>query len=653
MRLPHQVVTFSVLLGLAAVAACTSGGGAEPQDPADGSRLLVTADTTVLERSDEPADAGALERLRATFAAPRLEANYRLTTPRNTPFAFDLVSWRDGGAGAATVAVRHLADGDQEPASDGTSLAAAGIVPHGRALVGGEGWLAANGDGFVRLSLQGRIERDQVLAVTADGDRITLIELRVGDRSAINRPEPEGQPQPNVLSRQTIYSSDSMSFGLPTVAVSGDRTSIVCYEGDRAASFGGARYEMRLQHDAATGVVTGGGSVETSPDSGYWRDHEVAALHNVLAVVRAEEAGMRIRLSFDRGATFAQDVELPVGAVQARLVQVAIAADYTLAVACWRPRSDGTGLDLVLIEGRVAGVDANGSPTWCQFDAPQVVHTMPYGSSPLTTGITWSDGGDLVIGYGASWFTPGPLQWVSTTEFRCATRRFGEAMRDRLVDREEIVGMDPTVAVLGTGASMRIFYAYEARTGLRLASSADGGDTFTAGASFGRAGDHLPAVFAREVGGAVRIDVLYLAAREQGVELHQARWLDGLGSPREDFALTQARLEPATTAHLPTTFWPWGGSSMRSTQVAWLGFDAVLDGDDLVAVYDEVTVESLFLCWGAGLGTWAVAASGPLASPTVGAFEPAVPPPLAPGMTEPVPPVDAGHAHQLVLLRID
>jgi len=651
MRLPHPVATFS-FLGVLAVAACSSGRRAEPQ-PADASRLLVTADTTVLGRSAAPADARSLDRLAlelgATAAASRVEANYRLTTPADTPFAFDLVSWRDGGAGAAAVAVRHLADGDQTPATDGTSLAAAGIVPQGRALATDAGWLSAHGDGFVRLSLQGRIERDQILAVTADSGAITLIELVLGDRSQINRPVRGDEPQPNVLSRQTIYSSSSMSFGLPTVAVSGDRTSVVCYEGDRQAAFAGPRYEMRLQHDAATGAVTGGGTVETSLDTGYWRDHEIAALHNVLAVVRAETNGARVRLSFDRGATFAQEVELPVGEVQSRLVQVAIAADYSLAVACWRPRGDSSGLDLLLVEGHVAGVDANGSPTWFLFDAPRVVHTMPIGSSPLTTGIAWSDGGDLVIGYGASWFTPGP-QWLSTTEFRCATRRYGEELRDRLVDREQIVGMDPTVSVLGTGASMRIFYAYEASNGVRLASSEDGGDTFTAGPSFGQAGDHLPAVFARDVGGAVRLDVLYLAARGQGIELHQARWLDGLASPREDFALTRARLEPSTVP--PQTIWaPSGGGSMRSTQVAWLGFDAVVDGDDLVVAYDEVTVDAMFLCFGAG-GTGAPS-TGVLAPGASAGFQPAVPPPLAPGMTEPVPPVDAGHAHQLVLLRID
>jgi hypothetical protein len=119
MRLPHPVATFS-FLGVLAMAACSPGRRAEPQ-PADASRLLVTADTAVLERSAAPADARSLDRLAlelgGTSAASRVEANYRLTTPADTPFAFDLVSWRDGGAGAAAVPLRPQAEGAHAPAA--------------------------------------------------------------------------------------------------------------------------------------------------------------------------------------------------------------------------------------------------------------------------------------------------------------------------------------------------------------------------------------------------------------------------------------------------------------------------------------------------------------------------------------------------------
>jgi hypothetical protein len=320
-------------------------------------------------------------------------------------------------------------------------------------------------------------------------------------------------------------------------------------------------------------------------------------------------------------------------------------------VTAWQPHAGQAGLDLLLVEGHVHAVDANGSPTWFAFDQPKLVHTMPANSTPLTTGIAWSEGGDLVIAYGASWFGV-PVEgagWLSTTEFRCATRWYGGDLRDRLVDREEIFGMDPTVSVLGQGPTLRIYYAYEGRFGLRLAHSDNGGDKFKLDTMFGQPGDHLPAVFAREKNGGVQLDVVYIAAREQGNELYLSRWLDGPTSPREDVRLTKASTEwttdPPSTA---TGIWSFGGT-MRTTQIAWLGFDAVLQGDEIVAVYDEVTFDG-GCYFGGPIGVWMTTASIPGTMPT---FSPAVPPPLAPGLTEAVPAVDPEHIHQLRLLRLN
>lgn len=268
---------------------------------------------------------------------------------------------------------------------------------------------------------------------------------------------------------------------------------------------------------------------------------------------------------------------------------------------------------------------------------------MPGNSSPLTTGIAWSDGGDLVVGYGASWFGPGPgFAWRSETEFRCATRRYGEALEDVLVDRQEIIGMDPTVAVLGQGAAMKVFYAYEVRDGVRLSVSEDGGSTFAHGAGWGQAGDHLPTVFARSIGGQTRVDVLFLAPRAEGCELHVARWLAWPASPRQDEELTTASFEPFDPGS-----WYFGppGSCVRSTQIGWLGYDAVLDGDQILVVYDQARQSSVF--WGP------VFVSGGLLAPTVSTFVPASPPPLAAGMTEPARAVDADDDHQLFLMRLN
>jgi hypothetical protein len=547
------------------------------------------------------------------------------------------------------VSIRHLKDGALTPSND-ASLIDAGITPQGRGLARGGGWLGARGEGAARLTLQGKIQRDQLIAVTADTGEVTLVEIAIGPLSEIARPLGDGAPLPPGSTRQTIYSSDSWQFGLPTVAVSGDRTSIVCYEGDHLRPTGDARFELRMQHDAVSGAVTGGASALVGGDLGNWRDHEIVALYNVLGVARGEADGVRIRLSFDRGATFAQEQVVALGGGPSRLVQAAMAADYSLAIGAWRAAANGAGLEFVLIEGQPLSLDPQGSPTWFAFTPPQVLHTMPLDSSPMTTGMAWSAGGDLVVGYGASWFASLPnRRWSSTAEYRCAVRRYGGPWLDTLVDREEVVGVDPTVAVLGQGAGLRIFYGYEARDGVRLATSSDAGVTFAAPITVGMPGDHLPTVLARDVAGATKVDLLYLGYRDQGVELHAARWADWPTSPRADLRLTVARTETTIPPQVPGSPFPWYPFAMKTTQVSWLGYDAVLDGDVVVAAYDEVTLDNVMLCLGAPLGVGDRGLGGPM--PT-GGFQASEPPPLAPGLTQPVRSVNPADAHQLVLLRL-
>ncbi len=622
-------------------AACSgSGGDATSAPPA---RLLVTSSTTV----HEPANGAPPVIDLTALGADRLEAHYELTTPANTPFAFELVSWRSDASGFATVTATHVSDGGVEPAANGLSLAMAGMLPLGQGLWSQGRQTAVWGDGLARLSIRGSIEQNQILAVSEGGTGVVVVEINIGQASAINR-MPSTEPEvTSVVSRDTIYSSPSWQFGLPAVAVSGDRTSIVCYEGSRVAGNSDRRYELRLQHDRTTGAVTGGGTEAVSADSGQWRDHEIVALYNVLGVVRSEVDGVHVRLSFDRGATFAQEVHVLPGLTQARLVQAAMAADYSLAIAAWRTRADQAGVDFVLVEGRAVAFDAFGSPTWFQFTAPQVVHTASREVAPLTTGIAWSDGGDLVIGYAANWFEPGPVWgWSSVTEFRCAVRPYGGELVDREVDREEMFGMDPSVAVTGQGAGLRIAYAYETRGGLRLAFSEDAGATFLLGAPFGRRGDHLPSVFMRDIGGQTQIDVLYLAHRELGVELHRSTWPDGPASTRTDTALTKASQQVVPYTGPALSGLPPSPLTLLATQIGWFGYDAVQDGDQLVVAYDEVTCDSLFTC--------SIMIAQPFGTPgTVSSiFTPAQPPPLAPGLTLPMPAPDPAHAHQLKLLRL-
>ena len=630
--------------------ACGGGSSGDRTPPPAPQRLLVTAGTNVLAPTSAAPAAVDVQALNGA----RIDGYYRLSTPADEPFQFELVTW-GAGNGADFVAVRHLRDGDAAAAADGFSLARAGVQPAGQGLAGSGDTFFATGDGFCRLTLQGRIVDEQSFAVWTSGDSIAIVEVEIGLASDINRlPAVEPEP-PSVLSRTTIHSSNSWQFGLPTIARSGDRTSIVCYEGDRQQANTPARYEQRLQHDAQTGAVTGGAEALASSDTGFWRDHEIAALFNVLAVARSEAEGVRVRLSFDRGATFAQDQQVLPGFAPARLVQTAIAADYTLAVAAWRQQADGTGVEFVVVEGWPIAFDGNGSPTWYTFAPAEVLHVIDREVAPLTTGIAWSDGGDLVVGYAANWFeaVPGGA-WRSTTEFRCATRLWGESWQHAEVDREEMFGMDPTVAVRGQGGTLQIFYAYEVRDGLRLAVSDDGGVFWTVAAEFGQPGDHLPSVFVRDgaAPGTATVDVLYLATRAAGTELHRASWAEWGGSPRVDEALTRARF--AVTAFVPSSGLPPGLSLpfvLETTQVGWLGYDAAQVGGELVIAYDEATWDSVNLCTTLGLSfpNAGTTAGGPVYGPI---FNPASPPPLAPGLTVPMPAPDPAHAHQLVLLRV-
>ncbi len=639
LKAPSRALFLAVL---SILAACSGSGDATTPPAGPTARLAVTAGTDVVE----PATGAApvIDLTGTTFE--RVESHYRLTTPADTPLQFEFVSWTADAAGMATIGVKHVRDGGAEVTADPLSLARVGLIPAGQGLQSNGEWTYAQGSGFVRLTFQGRITQNQVLAVHTEGSGVTVVELAIGAASAINRPL-AGEPEASgVILRDTLYSSDSWQFGIPTIAVSGDRTSIVCYEGDRSDPTAEPRYEQRLQHQAVGGVVTGGAALLPPTGYSYWRDHEVVALYNVLGVVRSEAEGVRVRLSFDRGATFAQEVALLPGFTQTRLVQAAMAADYSIAVAAWRSRPEG-GSDFVLVEGRAVAFDAFGSPTWFQFSPAEVLYATNADVTPLTTGIAWSMGGDLAIGYACSRMDNSGVGWMSTTEFRCSTRRYGESFVHTLVDEERILGMDPTVAVLGQGSSLRVFYAYEVRDGLRLAVSADAGQTFVRGPAFGQPGDYQPSVFAREIGGNTRVDVLYLAQRASGTELHRSHWTAWPASPRIDEALTRATLEA-----VPYTGPLWGGAppfanSWRCKQVAFLGYDAVQDGSQLVVVYDEVTFESAYLC---------AMMLMPNASTTAGSLPPtwniANPPPLAPGLTLPMPTPDPAHPHQLMLLRI-
>jgi len=636
----------------ALLAACGGGGAAPP--PAGGGNLQSAALllSAGLENVAPAPDTFSAAVDLARLGMAGVDRVYDLTTPAGEPFVFDLVSRAEGNTGAVRVSVSHAADGGIPPAGGAETLSQAGIAATGGGLAARGPWLDATGDGFTRLTCSGAIDADQVLAVEVDdGERTAtaLVRVRIGPASPINPAAGGGGDYPGVVERRALYSSDSLGFGLPTCAIAFD-TSIVCYEGDRANPFAYERFELRLQFDERTGVVTGGAERETSPDFGNWRDHEIAALFNVIALVRSGSDEVVVKISFDRGASFGQEVRFPAGGQgSARLVQIAMADDYSLGVLYWRSNPDLSS-DLVLVEGHPSAFDGTGSPSQFAFDPPRVVYRNPADVTPLLMGAVYTGTGDFVVGYGFSRFRRLPDgTFESLTQFRCLTRRFGEgAFMGALVDENRIVGRDPSVAVIGD----RILLAAEATDGVRVYESLDFGRTWAPVETVGEPGAHMPSIFARPRGGEVRVDMLYIAHSREGRELHLAVWDDFGTARREDYRLTEAKTEigddPPPGPRPLAQIAPGG---FEVTQLAWFGYDAALDGDDLVVVYDEETFDAFEIFLGAPVSQFD---DGALGTPAPSApFEAAEPPPIKDGLKEPMPPPDLEDAHVLHWLRLD
>jgi hypothetical protein len=667
----NRTVIFAAVLLPLATAACSRGGSGDGPGYS-GARvarapLVLSSGTAPLSPAARGAWADGVDLARLGIRPDEVTAWYDLTTPAGASFQIDVVSRRPGNSGDVLVGLAHASDDGNTPEGGPESVAAAGIVPAASGVAANALWLDARGDGFGCISLRGAVRRDQVLAFRAKGGAepsVALVRIGIGPESAINVAGSTAGDYPGIRESRTLYSSNSWMFGLPTAAVSGDRTTIVAYEGDRSDPGGPARYEMRLQSDNATGTVTGGAAEEASPDSGYWRDHEVTALYNVLALVHSGTEAVTLRLSYDRGATFGQveTLDRGSGGWYPRLAQIAMAADYTVGVAYWKStggesEEDARTTDLVLVQGRPSSYDPGGSPSKFAFDAPRTLRSVEGDVTPLLTGIAWSGGGDLVVGYGYTSFRTNPdLTWTSVTQDRCAVIPWGGELRDTLVEENEVVGKDPSVAVLGRGDVLRILYAYEAADGVRVKVSDDAGKTFRAAEGPGDRTASVPTILARDRGGVARVDLLYMAEGEQGSELHLMHWDDfDAGGPTRSRLTRAIRTDSADApAGEPTPgasdFMIAPDYGFRTTQVAWFGYDAVVDGEDVVVVYDEVTYDAVILFGGVltmdGDRVVTIASAQ-------GEFMPADPPPLAPGLTEPVPAPDPAHMHQLKLLRLE
>jgi hypothetical protein len=245
-----------------------------------------------------------------------------------------------------------------------------------------------------------------------------------------------------------------------------------------------------------------------------------------------------------------------------------------------------------------------------------------------------------VIGYGYTKSVPPQNgMFARLTSFRCAVRLYGGQFNDSLVDEEFIESFDPSVSLLGQGSSMTICYAYEASAGAKLKLSNDAGGTFGPAVGIGNGTAFQPNVFVRNQGGLTRLDVLFLERRDMGTELRVMHWDDYDGTTAgTEYTLVETTSRPVSG----------GTGELEVTSVAWLGYDAVLDGDDVVIVCDEHTFDAWFYC-----GPPFVLVGAPTASAASAPFAAATPPPLAAGMTQALPAPDPADQHQLKCIVMD
>ncbi len=667
-------------LGCAAViGGCGGGGAAAPLLGAV--PLILSAGMVPLE--PEPVDLVSRTVDLARLGITQVERVFDLTTPPGEQFTIQAFTRTESNSGAVALCVAHCSDGGFVPVGGPESLGNAGVVPFADGAVPDGPWLEVGGDGYARLTVRGEIDEEQVLAICAEsatGRTVALVRLRLGGPSIINGAGSGatlGDDYPGVVATATLYSSDSWQMGLPVVAADGDATHVVFYDGSHDDPFDWRTFEVRLRHDAATNAVVAGGTTPLDDADGGWRDHEVAARGNVVAVARAGWGGVTLRLSFDGGATFGQTREFPLGPKEfaARLVQLAIGADGRIAMLFWKG-DEVSYTDLVLVEGTVASRDAAGAATAYGFGAAETLFRGAGGLMPLIIGAQYSEAGDLVVGYAFTSFGGNDPAgaWTATTETRCATRLAGGASRDVLVEIEDVTGFDPSVALVGSGDTMRVFLAYEAGDGVRMKTSADGGKTFSEAAVAGGMGANMPSVFARMQQGGLRVDLLYLMTSEVGNELHLRHWDDFGTTPPKDYRLVRASLSdtgggggfvppplpppppgngdpfgPTGVGGDPGQWsdpsgssdgtWTWTdvgdyGSPAALTQVSWFGYGAALSGDDVVIVFQEEVLDF----WGLyGFDT-------PVMGPGIA---------VGANTTGPVPAPDDADTYRLKLIRID
>jgi len=645
-------VTLGAILG---AAGCGGGGSSTPARfiaapvPAmddvvvSGGAAQVAPETSTVDRTS------AQDKTRLGIGAPG--RSFALTTPAGD--AIDMALTGAVGGARGDVVVRLAVAGGSGAA--GADLAAAGLLPRAGNLIDDGPWLRTVGDGFARITLSGAVTAPVTLILEreAGGRKTTAtITLTIGPKSPVNPSFPATTAFTGLKSTTDLFSSEAPIFGLPAIAGSGDRVSVICYDSVEVpttnpgpgrpagcmAPYGIERKQRRLQLDTVTKAKSQGETADLGRDSSYWRDTEVAGRFNVIAIAQAGGAGVTVELSFDRGGTFPAKISLGSGD-WTRLVAIDMAPDYTTGVVFWATSTEGT--DLFLAEGRASAFDANNSPSEFAFDAPVRLMTLGHNVTPLVSDVQYSACGDLLVACGHTKFeSAGQMQARLTMTVSTFRRHAGTTKIEgpTTVDLEtEIVPSDPSLAITGCGGAAEVYVAYESKDGARIKKSADGGATFATSLTFGTTSAHAPRVFARPGPSGTVVDCLYLDAGPAGVgdDLNLLRIDGDLATGKSVHALVAARLVTGTA----------GAQDVES--VGWFGFDACeLGGDLWLSVHEQRQAYYTPFPFGRG-GVFTAAGAGGGAG---AASAPAV---LYPGMTQPVPAFSATATHKLRVLQID
>lgn len=646
------------------LAACTAGSGGDSDGPKKAKEwpdVFSTEDVVLsaglFELQPETTDTLSSTVNLGRFGINGFDETFELTTPANTDFDFTLTARGTVNGGMVRMALGHVEDGNITVSGGPETLLSAGMWVEGSGAATDGIFVNAEGDGFSRMTVHGNVTEDQVLLVmipSIDSYRSIGIRIAIGSSSEINTNDSsDANPRPN-MTVFDIFSSDSPNLGLPSVGATDGQILVAVNDGEDPEDdeYSDNPNRRWIKVDPTTGLpVVGGTARSHHGDENNWKDHVIDTRDNVVAAAYAAKGVLRCELSLDEGNSFwATTIESTPGLPQ-RVPAICIGPDFDICIAWWRTTVSPLGKlgQMVMVEATPTGFDQDGKPTGYLWGNAQTVHSAWRDATPQMMCAQYSDGGDLVIAHAYSHTDRTQFPRVTWAEFRCAVRPDGEYLFDEhLVEYvERIMPSDPHVCLVGSGASMTIYYAYELPDGVRLARSSNGGTTWSTAHTINQRGAMAPSVHARTVGTNTVVDLLYLEPRKGGQELRCMHWDNfAMSTPGEIYSVLEADSQTAPASNgLPA------GRSIKG--VGWLGYQSKLVDDEIVVVVHEVDMDSRdFRLRERSRNRWGqtplpvALAAGAEGEPTVPTFE-------IPGLQDTVPAVDAGHDNQLKIIILE